>query len=478
MMKEDIESVTVKEDMALICAVGDSLLENTGVAAKVFAVVAEIGANVEMISEGASDVALNFVVPSSRAIDVIRKLHEMYIRVIWMRDFKSDKGQMIIGGVKATDIAAKFGTPVYVTDEDALRGNFRRIDKAFQKNMPTRIHYACKANTNLSLLRILQQEGSCIDAVSVERSRLCLKAGFTPDRILYTGVMVSDMEMQQVVDLGIPINVDSINQLRRLAVMDNSHPISFRVNPGVGAGHHQHVVTGAKTTKFGVPKEQILDTYQEALSLGFKPFGIHAHIGAGVQETAPFLQVTQVLVDIANEIRDHLGLALETIDIGGGIGIPYHLEDNHMDVGRALLGSIQLHPEQLLRQKTGHRTGPIPGGGHHGTADHRGRHQGASGEDLRGRRCRLQHPDPARVLRVVPSRGGGQQVRCQGDLQLRHRGADLRDRGLHRPGPDAAHDRARGPDRRVRRRRIRFHHGLELQFADRFRRRSWSRTAR
>jgi aspartate kinase len=78
-LKEDIESVTVKEDMALICAVGDSLLENTGVAAKVFGVVAELGANVEMISEGASDVALNFVVPSSRAIDVIRKLHEMYI---------------------------------------------------------------------------------------------------------------------------------------------------------------------------------------------------------------------------------------------------------------------------------------------------------------------------------------------------------------------------------------------------------------
>jgi diaminopimelate decarboxylase len=249
-----------------------------------------------------------------------------------MRDFKSDKGQMLIGGVKATDIAAKFGTPVYVTDEDALRGNFRRINTAFQKNMPTKIHYACKANTNLSLLRILQQEGSGIDAVSIGEVRLCLRAGFTADRILYTGVMVSDQEMQQVVDLGVPINVDSVNQLRRLAAMDSSHPISFRVNPGVGAGHHQHVVTGAKTTKFGVPKEQILDTYQEALSLGFKPFGIHAHIGAGVQETAPFLQVTEVLVEIANNIRDRLGLALETIDIGGGIGIPYHLGENQMDV--------------------------------------------------------------------------------------------------------------------------------------------------
>ena len=78
-IREGIESVTVKDDMALICAVGDSLLENIGVSAKVFAVVAEVGANVEMISEGASDVALNFVVPSSRAIDVITKLHERYI---------------------------------------------------------------------------------------------------------------------------------------------------------------------------------------------------------------------------------------------------------------------------------------------------------------------------------------------------------------------------------------------------------------
>ena len=253
--------------------------------------------------------------------------------MIWMRDFKSDKGQMIIGGVKATEIAAKFGTPVYVTDEDALRGNFRRIDKAFQKNMPTRIHYACKANTNLSLLRILQQEGSSIDAVSVGEVRLCLKAGFTPDRILYTGVMVSDLEMQQIVDLGVPINVDSINQLRRLATMDNRHPISFRVNPGVGAGHHQHVVTGAKTTKFGVPKEQILGHLPGSAVARLQSVRHPCpHRGRGAGDGAipsghpgpgRYRQPAS---------GTELGLALETIDIGGGIGIPYHLEENHMDV--------------------------------------------------------------------------------------------------------------------------------------------------
>ena len=128
------------------------------------------------------------------------------------------------------------------------------------------------------------------------------------------------------------INIDSFSELRRLAEMTTEVQISFRVNPGVGAGHHAHVVTGTKSTKFGVPKEQIIDAYDEAMQLGFMPFGLHAHIGAGVQDVAPFAQVTEVLVGIANELEDKLGLKLKVIDIGGGVGIPYRPEDRPMDV--------------------------------------------------------------------------------------------------------------------------------------------------
>lgn len=261
-----------------------------------------------------------------------------------MREFRNDNGQMVIGGLRATEIAQRFGTPCYVTDENAVRENYRRIKGAFKPYMPVRVHYACKANAALAILRILQQEGSHIDAVSIGEVDACLRAGFAPERILYTGVSVSDRELLQVVNRRVPINIDSLSELRRLARISTEVPISFRVNPQVGAGHHAHVVTGAKSTKFGVPKEQILRAYDEALALGFMPFGLHAHIGAGVQDVAPFAQVAEVLVGIMNDVEDKLGLKLEVIDLGGGIGIPYKHDDSPMDVdayARAVASKIK-----------------------------------------------------------------------------------------------------------------------------------------
>jgi len=249
-----------------------------------------------------------------------------------MRQFESIDNQMVIGGITARELAERFGTPLYVTDEIALRENFRRIDKAFSKYMSTRIHYACKANTNLAILRILEREGSCIDAVSIWEVESCLMAGFKPNKILFTGVSVSDREMEALVGRGVTINIDSLSQLRRLSKIGTHIPISIRVNPDVGAGHHEHVVTGGKRTKFGIPKDYLLETYSEALSLGFKPIGLHAHIGAGVQDVAPFVQVTEVLVSLAKELDDSLHLSLEFLDIGGGIGIPYRPEEKAMDV--------------------------------------------------------------------------------------------------------------------------------------------------
>lgn len=249
-----------------------------------------------------------------------------------MRHFESIDNQMVVGGITARELAERFGTPLYVTDETALRENFRRIYQAFSAHMPTRIHYACKANTNLAILRILEREGSCIDAVSIGEVESCLMAGFKPNKILFTGVSVSDGEMESLVGRGVTINIDSFSQLRRLSKIGTGIPISVRVNPDVGAGHHDHVVTGSKRTKFGIPKDDLLDAYSEAQDLGFIPVGLHAHIGAGVQEVAPFVQVTEVLVSLAKKMEDSLHLTLEFIDIGGGIGIPYRLEEKAMDV--------------------------------------------------------------------------------------------------------------------------------------------------
>ena len=239
---------------------------------------------------------------------------------------------MLIGGKTAWDIAEEFGTPLYVTDEQALRDNYRRINSAFSKHMDTRIMYACKSNTNLAILRILEQEGSGIDAVSIGEVLSCLKAGFTPERILYTGVNVSTDELRQVAELKVPINVDSLSALSRLAGISTDVPISFRVTPGVGSGHHPKVITGAKGSKFGIPIDGIVDAYAEALQLGFKPRGLHAHIGSGGQGVEPFVDLVGILINVVNDIKDRLNLQLEFLDMGGGIGIPYRPNDPVMDL--------------------------------------------------------------------------------------------------------------------------------------------------
>jgi diaminopimelate decarboxylase len=249
-----------------------------------------------------------------------------------MREFQRKKDALLIGGVPAARIAGRFGTPVMVTDEAALRENYRALHRAFNDKFPTRINYACKANTNLALLRVLEQEGSCIDAVSIGEVESCLRAGFSPDRILYTGVSVSDEEMRQVVERKVPINVDSIGQLRRLAAIDGHHPISLRVNPDVGSGHSQKVVTGTKGAKFGIPKESILAAFSEAVRLGFQPRGLHAHTGSGGSDPTVFGRVTEVLVEIFERVRGELGIDLEFLDIGGGISIPYRPEELSADL--------------------------------------------------------------------------------------------------------------------------------------------------
>ena len=249
-----------------------------------------------------------------------------------MREFGNDGGRMVFGGMHADEIAGRFGTPVYVTDENILRENYRRIYGAFAKHMDTKVHYACKANSSLAILKILEQEGSCIDAVSIGEVRTCMKAGFPADRILYTGAAVGTAELEAVAALKVPVNVDSVSVLERLARIDVNNPISVRIVPGVGSGHCDKVVTGAEGSKFGVPADGVVNVYRRALELGFRPVGIHAHVGSGGYTAEPFMEVVNVLIDWTNRIKDELGLGLKFIDMGGGFKVPYKPNEPEMDV--------------------------------------------------------------------------------------------------------------------------------------------------
>jgi len=259
-----------------------------------------------------------------------------------MRDYECIGNVMLFGGVPVTEIADEFGTPVYATDEKRLRENYRNVFGAFSKHMDTQVHYACKANSNLAILKILESEGSGIDAVSLGEVMTCLKAGFTPDRILYTGVNVSNEELKAVTDLGVMINIDSVSELERLAKINKTLPVSFRITPGVGSGHSAKVITGAKGSKFGVPEKEVVGAYLRAKELGFDPKGIHVHIGSGGQSVEPFLEATEVLIEKTNQLKER-GIDLEFIDIGGGIGVPYHPNEPEMDVddlGRSITEMI------------------------------------------------------------------------------------------------------------------------------------------
>jgi diaminopimelate decarboxylase len=267
-----------------------------------------------------------------------------------MRDFECKDGVMLIGGKSAVELTEEFGSPIYVCDEARIRENYRNIHGAFSRYMDTRIHYACKANTSLAILKILEQEGAGIDAVSIGEVKTCLKAGFTPDRIMYTGVNVSDKELKEVADLGVMINIDSVCEMERLAEISPQHEISFRITPGVGSGHSDKVITGSKGAKFGIPLDEVIDTYARAKDLGFKIKGIHAHIGSGGQSVAPFLDMMEVIVELVNEIKG-LGIDLEFIDMGGGIGVPYKPQEDEMD-----LAELASEITDMIEQQTDVRT--------------------------------------------------------------------------------------------------------------------------
>ena len=271
----------------------------------------------------------------------------------------NEKGNLSIGGADALELADKYKTPLYVIDETKIRENYRRLYKAFSQYYANfKMYYACKANTNLAVMRILEEEGSGIDAVSPGEVYTSLLAGFDPSRILFTGNNVKNEELKYVVASGVTINVDSISQLKRLSKLPGTHgmKISIRVNPNVGAGHHEHCITGGPLSKFGVMEEEAVEVYKLAQELGFKPVGIHSHIGSGILDPEPFMLAVKSLMDIAGAVHQGAGVEFDFIDFGGGIGIPYTPEEKKLDIHHFANKIVDLFKEKLEEYKLGNPT--------------------------------------------------------------------------------------------------------------------------
>ena len=217
--------------------------------------------------------------------------------------------------------------------ESTIREKYRVLSEALSRNFDSyRILYSAKANTSLSILKLMTRLGAYIDAVSPGEIYLAMEAGFQPERILFTGTMVRDDELKFVLDRGVPVNVDSLSELRRLLRIRTPEFLSVRINPEFGAGHHEHVITAGRESKFGVWERDAVKAYAEAKEAGVRRFGIQMHIGSGILEVEPYLLALQKLLEIAKKIHDELDVTFELIDIGGGLGVPYKPEEKALNL--------------------------------------------------------------------------------------------------------------------------------------------------
>lgn len=261
---------------------------------------------------------------------------------------------MYIDEVSTIELSKKFNTPLYIISEKRIKENYKRLYNTFyQKYHKIRIYYSAKANTNLSILRILKREGAYIDAVSPGEVFLALKAGFPPEKILFTGTSVRNDELEYLLKLNITINVDSYSQLNRLLKITTPDLLSVRINPEFGAGHHEHVITAGKDSKFGIWENEVIKAYKKARRAGVKKFGIQMHIGSGILTVEPIILATRNLLNLAKKIHDQASVDFEFIDIGGGLGVPYKPEEKELNLNYLSEGLLSLFRNEIKEHDLG-----------------------------------------------------------------------------------------------------------------------------
>ena len=249
--------------------------------------------------------------------------------------FIGDK--IAIGEIPAADIAAKFGTPTYVYDEQKIRKNYRRAFNAFAKHYPDfKMFYAVKSCNNPAIVNILRQEGAGVDAASVNEILLAKHVGLGGEDVMFSGNFLSDDDIRQGLESGVIFNLDDISLLPRLLKFGKPEILSFRVNPGYGKSNVGEFVTNAgPNAKFGIHPDKVMEAYKLAKEAGIKRFGAHMMTGSCITDAEYFPFVTGLLMDIIGKTGKELKIDFEFIDLGGGLGIPYKPGEPALDLEKA-----------------------------------------------------------------------------------------------------------------------------------------------
>ncbi|SDR96664.1 diaminopimelate decarboxylase [Gramella sp. MAR_2010_147] len=223
-------------------------------------------------------------------------------------------------------ITRKFDSPVYVYDADKIISQYKRLTDAFKVN-ELRIHYAVKALSNISILKLLNSLGCGLDTVSIQEVKLGLKAGVDPSKIIYTPNGVSLEEIEEVVKLGAQINIDNLSVLEQFGSKHPEIPVCIRINPHVMAGGNSKISVGHIDSKFGISIHQMPHLLRIVENTGMHINGIHMHTGSDILDIGVFLHASEILFEAARNFKE-----LEFIDFGSGFKVPYREGDIETDI--------------------------------------------------------------------------------------------------------------------------------------------------
>jgi diaminopimelate decarboxylase len=286
-------------------------------------------------------------------------------------------GALLLGGVLLAEIAQSVGTPAFAYNAEAVRGRYRALDDALA-GVPHRICFAVKANSNLAVLRILRDLGAGADIVSLGELSRALAAGFSADRIVFSGVGKTAEELRAAVKAGVGhLNVESREELEALGLIANAEGtevnVGIRVNPGVTTDTHPYISTGKSGIKFGVPFDQVVPAAEYILRHPqLQLTTLAMHLGSQLVTTEPFVEGIGRLLELIGRVK-RLGVTtLRIIDIGGGLAIRYAEEPSldpadfasavlpllqptgltvHLEPGRFLVGSAGVLLTRVLYRK-------------------------------------------------------------------------------------------------------------------------------
>ena len=268
-----------------------------------------------------------------------------------MNHFEYRDGVLHAEDVAIPDIAASVGTPFYCYSTATLTRHFRVFSQAFA-SLDALVCYAMKANSNQALLKILARLGAGADVVSEGELRRALAAGIPADKILFSGVGKTAREMDFALSAGILcFNVESEPELellsQRASALGKVAPVSLRINPDVDARTHRKISTGKAENKFGIPWQRAREVYRRAAELpGIRVTGIDTHIGSQITELQPFDDAFGLLAELVATLRAD-GHAIEHVDLGGGLGIPYRTDNDPPPLPDAYAAIVRKHVTDL-----------------------------------------------------------------------------------------------------------------------------------